>query len=98
MKTNNWENIHNETAKWARWIALYEAVQYIAEKAEEKNIPFDKIDIKPLKVLEYMEATQDTILRKLLKQEHNIDICYNEDVPSYYNNFLAKKEDYQYSP
>jgi hypothetical protein len=98
MKNKNWQNIHDEAAMWARWIALYEAVQYIADKAEERNLPFEKIDIKPLKVLEYMDSTQDNILRKLLKQEYNIDICYNEDAPLIYNEFLPKQEEYQYSP
>jgi hypothetical protein len=84
--TKNWKVIHEESLKWARWIALFEAVQYAAEKADEKGIPFEKVDLKPLKILEYMDSVQDVIMRKILKQEHNIDICYDD------------KQEYQYSP
>lgn len=95
----NWKVIHEESSKWARWIALYEAVNCIADKAEDKNIPFSKIDLPPLAIMKYITATEDLILRKLLKNEYNIDICCNEDAPTEYKSLLPEiKEDYQYSP
>lgn len=75
----NWEVIHEETSKWARWIALYEAINYCADKAEEKKIPFTKLNLKPLEIMKYISSTEDIILRKLLKFEHNIDVCYSEN-------------------
>lgn len=83
MKNKNWKILHEETIKWARWIALYEAIQFCADKAEEKGIPFDKLDLKPLKLLEYMDSVQDIIIRKLLKQEHNIDIVYSDEAKKF---------------
>jgi len=88
MKNNNWKVITEEAATWARWIAFYEAVNIIIDNAEDKKIPLDKVVFKPLKIREYIESTQDLILRKLLKQEHNIDISYQEPEP--------KKDEYQF--
>jgi hypothetical protein len=75
---NNWEAIHEESSKWARWIALYEAINYCADKAEEKNIPFNKLNLKPLEIMRYISSTEDIILRKILMQEYNIDVCFHE--------------------
>jgi hypothetical protein len=98
MKNNNmknWKVIHEESSKWARWIALYEAVNYIADKAEDKKISFSKIDLPPLAIMKYITATEDIILRKILKHEHNIDICCNEDASIKYNSLVPDfKEDY----
>jgi hypothetical protein len=33
-----WEKTHNEAATLAKWMALFEAVNIVAEKAEEKGI------------------------------------------------------------
>jgi hypothetical protein len=93
MKMNNiknWKVIHEESSKWARWIALYEAVNYAADKADEKGIPFNKIDLPPLAIMKYIASTEDLILRKILKHEYNIDVCYKDQT--------ALVEDYQYSP
>jgi hypothetical protein len=75
----NWEVIHEESSKWARWIALYEAINYCADKAEEKNIPFNKVNLKPLEIMKYISSTEDIILRKLLKEEYNIDVTYKDE-------------------
>lgn len=77
-KNKNWDQIHQEALSWSKWMALYEAVNMIADKAEEKNIPFQKVEIKPLAVYKYMESTENIFLRKILKQEYNIDVCFNE--------------------
>ena len=82
MKTKNnknWDKIHTEASQWARWMSLFEAVNIIADKAEEKGVPFQKIDIKPLAVYKYMEMTENIFLRKILKQEYNIDLYFKED-------------------
>ena len=76
-KNKNFENIQQEATTWAKWMSLYEAVNIIADKAQEKNIPFSKIEIKPLEVYKYMEATENIFLRKILKDEYKIDICYD---------------------
>jgi hypothetical protein len=94
-KSKNWESVHDEASTWARWIALYEAINYLGDKAEEKGVKFEKLDLKPLKILEYIESTQDIILRKLLKQEYNIDVCYS-DIENDLDSIEQKK--YQYSP
>ena len=78
-KIKNWENIHESASKWARWIALYEAINYCADKAEEKKIPFHKLNLKPLEIMKYITSTEDIILKKLLKEEHSIDVCYSEE-------------------
>lgn len=77
-KNKSWKVINDEASKWARWIALYEAVNLIADKAEEKNISLDNIIFSPLDIRDYMDSTEDIILRKILNQEYNIDIAYNE--------------------
>jgi hypothetical protein len=79
---NNWLNIHKDSSKWARWIALYEAVNYCADKAEEKKIPFNKVNLKPLEIMKYITSTEDIILKKILKHEHKIDVCFKEDEPN----------------
>lgn len=77
-KNKNWKQIHQEALVWSKWMALYEAVNMIANKAEEKNIPFTKVEIKPLAIHKYMESTENIFLRKILKQEYNIDVCFND--------------------
>jgi len=74
-----WEKTHDEASQLARWICLFEAVNMIADKAEEKKLPFDKLDIKPLAIYKYMEATENIILKKVLEQLYNIEICYSEE-------------------
>jgi hypothetical protein len=86
----NWKAIHEETCTWARWIALYEAINMIADKCEEKNIDFETVTLDPLEIKDYVESTQDLITRKLLSQEYNIDICYSEE------NEKVKSDEYQF--
>ena len=78
--TNNksWKVLSEESSKWARWIALYEAVNIIIDKAEDKKIPLDKVIFKPLDIRDYIASTEDIIARKILSQEHNINIAYTE--------------------
>jgi len=57
----------------ARWAALLESVNMIADKAEEKQISFDRLDLKPLKILEYVDASSDIIMRKLLEEKEKTE-------------------------
>lgn len=75
----NWNKVYNEASELARWICLYEAVNMIADKAEEKNLSFKDIDIKPLAIYKYMESMEDIILKQALEQLYNIQICYSEN-------------------
>jgi hypothetical protein len=83
MKTKNqkkpWKVIHEESSTWARWMALYEAVNTIADKAEQKNIPL-KTKLKPIAISKYIEDTQDMYLRKLLEQEYKIDFYFDDSL------------------
>lgn len=78
MKTLN--KTYQEASELSRWIALYEAVNMIADKAEEKNIPFEKVEIKPLAIYKYMESTEDITLKKILREMYNIDIHFSENL------------------
>jgi hypothetical protein len=89
MKNKNWVSVHEESSKWARWIALYEAINYCADKAEEKNIPFERVNLKPLEIMKYITSTEDIILKKILKEEYNIDVYYEEKLN-------PLKEEYSY--
>jgi len=81
-KTNTldwWDKTHKEASTMARWMALFEAVNIVADKASEKGITPDKIEYKPKAIHEYIKSTQDIILKKILEQEHKIQICYSEE-------------------
>jgi hypothetical protein len=83
MKMNNtknkkqWSAIHEESATWARWIALYEAVNIIADTAEQKGQSF-KSKLKPIAITKYIESTQDMYLRKILEQEYNFNFYFED--------------------
>lgn len=55
----------------SRWAALYESINMIADKAEERQLPFEQVELKPLKILEYVDATSDIIMRKILEKNKN---------------------------
>ncbi len=76
---NWWDKTHQEASTLARWMAMFEAVNLVADKAEEKNISPEDIVYKPKAIQDYIEKTQDIILRKLLEQEYKIEICYSEE-------------------
>jgi len=74
-----WGEAQEKSLTMAKWMAFYEAVNLIADKAEEKKIPLEKVEFKPLKIREFMADTQDIYLRKLLMEDYKINICHNED-------------------
>jgi hypothetical protein len=65
-------------------MALYEAVNMIADVAEQKGQSF-KSKLKPVAISRYIETTQDMYLRAILEQEYNFDFFYED---------LNEKEDY----
>jgi hypothetical protein len=69
--------IHEESATWARWMALYEAVNIIADTAEQKGQSF-KSKLKPIAITKYIESTQDMYLRKILEQEYNFNFYFED--------------------
>lgn len=80
IKNNNkksWSVIHEESATWARWIALYEAVNIIADMAEQKKQSFNS-KLKPIAISKYIESTQDMYLRKILEQEYNFNFYFED--------------------
>ena len=77
-KKNNFEKIYKNTSELARWMALYEAVNCCAEMAEKKNIPFSKVNLKPLDIKDYISSTEDIFIKKLLKCDYNIDVYYDD--------------------
>lgn len=74
-----WGKAQEKSAQLARWMSLYEAVNIIADKAEEKKIPIERVEFKPLDIRDYMTATEDIFLKKILQEDYKIQICYSED-------------------
>jgi DUF4097 and DUF4098 domain-containing protein YvlB len=55
--------------EFARWAALLEAVDIIAEKCEDRGINFDSAEgmkyIKPLDIQDYVDNRTDTLVMKI---------------------------------
>ena len=62
--------------EFARWAALLEAVEIIAEKCEDRGVDFDSLAgmkyIKPLDIQDYVDNRTDTLLMKI-KTARNIE-------------------------
>ena len=65
----NHSNRSITTYEFARWAALLEAVDIIAEKCENKGIDFNSNQgmryIKPLDIQDYVDNRTDTLLMKI---------------------------------
>ena len=48
-----------------RWSALEEAVNIIGDKAEDRGVPFESIELKPLDLFKYIESATDKIYEKV---------------------------------
>lgn len=48
-----------------RWSALEEAVNIIGDKAEDRGIPFENIELKPLDLYKYIDTASDKIYEKV---------------------------------
>ncbi len=66
--------------EFARWAALLEAVDIIADKCEDKGINFDGLAgmkyIKPLDIQDYVNMRTDTLVMKI-KTARNIETNLN---------------------
>lgn len=89
--TLKWEEVHDEASTLSKWMALYEAVNIIANKAQEKGTSPDKIVYKPKPIKNYIKATEDIFLKRILKESYNIDICYDEDYEESNTDFEYEK-------
>jgi hypothetical protein len=85
-----WGETQEKSQILSKWMALYEAVNVIADKAEERNIPLDEVEFKPLDIRDYIASTQDIYLRKILQEDYKINICHNEDASEHFKNFFPE--------
>jgi hypothetical protein len=53
----------------SRWQALMDAVGIVAEKAADRKIKWDTLDIKPSAIEHYIEATCDIYCRRLMESK-----------------------------
>lgn len=51
--------------KLARWAALYEGVNLIAEHSLERNSHFDDLDLKPLAIQKFVDYKSDEIMQDI---------------------------------
>ena len=74
-----WEKINKNVEELSRWMCLYEAVNIIYDKAEEKGMKLDDVELHPLKIKDYIDSMSDIYHRNLLKQMYKIDVIYAEN-------------------
>ena len=55
----------------SRWQALMDAVTLVAEKAADRKIGWENLDIKPSAIEHYIEATCDIYCRKLMESKES---------------------------
>jgi len=48
-----------------RWSALEEAINVIGDKCDDKNVDFEKVELKPLDILKYIDIATDKIYEKV---------------------------------
>lgn len=73
------KKIYEEAGCLARWIALYEAVNIIADKGEERGKKINEIELKPLDIKDYINSVEDIIHRKILQDMYNIHIHHTDN-------------------
>jgi hypothetical protein len=54
---------------YARWIALYDAINMIADEAEQRNKKFENLKLSPVRIKKYIASVEDQIQRKLVGEE-----------------------------
>lgn len=74
-----WEVAQKKASVLARWLSLYEAVNIIADKAEEKGVDPENIVYKPKAIHNYIESTENIFFKKILENDYNIEICYSDE-------------------
>ena len=72
------KKIYEEAGCLARWMALYEAVNIIADKGEERGKKINEIEFKPLDIKDYINSVEDIISRKILQDIYNIHIHHTD--------------------
>ena len=55
----------------ARWIALMEGVNSVADKADDRGIALKKINFKQPAMSKYVESTCDIIARNIMRDNEN---------------------------
>lgn len=85
-----WGETQEKSQTLSKWMALYEAVNIIADKAEEKNVPLDDVEFSPLDIRDYIASTQDIYLRKILQEDYKINICHNDDASEEIKNMFPE--------
>ena len=76
-------NINDDTMYYARWIALYEAINLIADEAETRKKTFDKLKISPVQIKKYITSVEDQIQKKLLQEKLGVDFYLkNPETPN----------------
>jgi len=56
----------------SRWLALTEAVNIIAEMADDKRADFENINLKPIAIEKYVDNMSDIINRRLNEEDDPI--------------------------
>lgn len=74
-----WEDTKKNVTTEARWLALYDAINIAADKAEQKGIDFDSLKINHKAINDYLDSQQDIIALKLMKDRYNVEIVYDEE-------------------
>lgn len=84
--------------EFARWAALLEAVDIIAEKCEDKGIDFDSPEgmkyIKPLDIQDYVDNRTDMLVMKI-KTARNIEKNLNSIKNLQIENQLKKMQTFK---
>jgi hypothetical protein len=82
MKNNtlisNWEDVQTEVSTLSKWMALYDAVNIISDKAKEKGMKGERVVYRPKAIKNFIKSTEDIYFKKILRESYNIDICYDE--------------------
>jgi hypothetical protein len=53
------------TYELCRWSALEEAINVIGDKCDDRKVDFDKVELKPLDILKYIDIATDKIYEKV---------------------------------
>jgi hypothetical protein len=67
-------NKFDESMYYARWIALYEAINMIAEEAKTRKKNFDNLKLSPVKIKKYISSVEDQIQRRLLSSDLDANV------------------------
>ena len=63
----------------ARWSALYEAINFIADECDDRGRDFNTIKLEPLYIRKYVESSCDNFARQIEKENKRISQLQQED-------------------